>query len=90
MAPGLVPADRPENHQCQYLHLVPSRESYFLFYCATGNRELEIDFGPEGSFGLEVIDTWNMQITATGQQFSGKATVRMPDKAYQALRFKRL
>jgi hypothetical protein len=89
MVPRLVPADRPENLGAN-IYILFKPGTYFLAYCATGNRELEIDFGPEGSFGLEVIDTWNMQITATGQQFSGKATVRMPDKAYQALRFKRL
>ena len=89
MAPELIPADRPEDINAN-IYVFSKPGEHYLLYSATGNRELEIDLGSDGNFALEIIDTWNMQINNTGEQYSGLVTIRIPDKPYQALRFNRL
>ena len=45
---------------------------------------------PEGSYSAELIDPWEMTIKALPGKFSGKVKVRLNDRPYQAVRFRRL
>jgi hypothetical protein len=45
---------------------------------------------PEGSFSAELIDPWEMTVKALPGTFAGKVKIRLNDKPYQAIRFRRL
>ena len=45
---------------------------------------------PEGSYGAELIDPWEMTIKALRGKFAGKVTLQLNGKPYQAVRFRRL
>jgi hypothetical protein len=45
---------------------------------------------PEGSYRVEMIDPWEMKVTALPGSFSGKTKLKLSGRPYQALRFRRL
>ena len=44
---------------------------------------------PDGSFTVELIDPWQMTVTAVPGRFSGKTKLRLSGRPYQAVRFRR-
>jgi len=44
---------------------------------------------PEGSYSAELIDPWEMTVKALPGKFAGKVQIRLNDKPYQAVRFRR-
>jgi len=62
---------------------------YFLFYFGMhqpGSRNFNL---PEGSFRIDVIDTWNMTIETTAENASGSMKVLLPGRKYMAIRIQR-
>ncbi len=57
---------------------------YLLYFGRSRPSYREYDFGPK-PYTVELIDTWNMTITALGT-FCGKAKIPMPGREYMALR----
>jgi len=44
---------------------------------------------PEGSYSVDVIDTWNMTVSTLREPVEGEVTVRLPSAPYQAVRIRR-
>jgi hypothetical protein len=66
-----------------------SGSDYFLFYYGMhqpGSRNFNI---PEGSFMIDVIDTWNMTIENVAEAATGMIKVDLPGRKYMAIRIKR-
>jgi hypothetical protein len=62
---------------------------YFLFYYGI-HQPLFRNFNlPEGSFDIDVIDTWNMTITRCASKASGSIQVDLPVQPYLAIRIAR-
>ncbi len=85
MTPVLIDGGDPKNLKTN-VYLFSKPGTYHLVYPATGNRTVEIDLG-EGEYSMEILDTWNIQITSSEGRFSGKTVIKVPSKPYLALRF---
>jgi len=62
---------------------------YFMFYFGMhqpASRNFNL---PEGSFHIDVIDTWNMTIEIASENASGSMKVLMPGRKYMAIRIQR-
>jgi hypothetical protein len=51
-----------------------------------GSRNFNL---PEGSFRIDVIDTWNMTIETAAENASGNMKVLLPGRKYMAIRIQR-
>ena len=61
-------------------------KDFRLYYYDLQNPSyLEFALPEERQYALELIDTWNMTITALGV-FSGKFRISMPQRRYMAIR----
>jgi hypothetical protein len=87
MTPVLIDGGDPKNLK-NNIYVLSKPGAYHLVYAATGGQKAEIDLG-QGEYSMEIIDTWDMQITPSEENFSGKAALELPSKPYQALRFVR-
>jgi len=61
---------------------------YFLDYHRPA--EFAFDLPADGRFRAELIDPWNMTITAAPGEFAGKAELKLRGEPYQAIRFRRV
>ena len=64
------------------------QEEYEIHYYGFGRPSFR-DFQKEGSWQVEVIDTWEMTITPLGTH-SGKFRIPLPGKEYMAIRLRRV
>lgn len=65
-------------------------DDYFLFYF--GNHQpgfRNFNLPEDGSFRVDVLDTWNMTIECFADAASGAITVPMPARKYMAIRIQR-
>jgi hypothetical protein len=62
---------------------------YFLFYFGMHQPGLRNFNLPEGSFQIDVIDTWNMTIDTIVKNASGNIKVVLPGRKYMAVRIQR-
>jgi len=62
---------------------------YFLFYFGIHQPGLRNFNLPEGSFQIDVIDTWNMTINTIVNNASGNIKVALPGRKYMAIRIQR-
>jgi hypothetical protein len=66
-----------------------SGTDYFLFYFGNHQPSFhEFNFS-EGSFRVDIIDTWNMTISCFAERASGPVRVSLPRKPYMAIRLQR-
>lgn len=64
-------------------------EDYFLFYFGMHQpRQRNINL-PEGSYRIDVIDTWEMTIQTAVEAASGRLRVDLPGKKYMAIRIQK-
>lgn len=72
------------------VHCAGKAHEYYLIYTGVSQPSLlEVNL-PEGeSYRAEVIDTWEMSVTA-GEIYSGRVDIPMPGKAYQAMVLRRV
>ncbi|MBE0696185.1 MAG: DUF5060 domain-containing protein [Anaerolineaceae bacterium] len=62
---------------------------YFLFYFGT-HQPAAWNFNlPEGSYRIDVLDTWNMTVETAEENASGTVNVKLPRKRYIAVRVQR-
>ena len=59
---------------------------YYLVYVAEANQTIEIDLPEDSNFQVEIIDTWNMQITPLEKKYSGNSVIDLPELPYLAVR----
>ncbi len=64
-------------------------EDYFLFYFGMHQPRFRKFNLPEGSYQIDIIDTWNMTIDRVADNASGATTVELPRKKYLAIRIER-
>ena len=62
---------------------------YFLFYFAMDQPRFREFSLPEGSFHIDVIDTWDMTIERIEDEASGKVRIELPRKKFLAIRIQR-
>ena len=63
---------------------------YYLFYFDLHQpAEMEFDLPAGVNFRAEIIDPWEMTITALAGTYTGKFTLKLPGKPYQAVRLRR-
>ncbi|UJF35611.1 DUF5605 domain-containing protein [Paenibacillus hexagrammi] len=66
------------------------RGRYYLQYFGP-HRFAYRDFVlPEGRYSVDIIDTWNMEITSLQQTFEGRFRIDLPGKLYFALRIQQI
>jgi hypothetical protein len=67
------------------------KEAEEILYYLDEHQPIFYDFPlPEHEFTAEIIDPWEMKVTPLPGKFKGKSKVKLPGRAYQALRFRRL
>lgn len=62
---------------------------YYLVYLARHQSRFREFNLPDGSFHIDIIDTWNMTIDRVADDVSGEVQVELPRKKYLALRVER-
>ncbi|WP_243111214.1 DUF5605 domain-containing protein [Acutalibacter sp. 1XD8-33] len=62
---------------------------YEIHYYGFGRPSFRDFIKPEGSWKVEIIDTWEMTVT-DGGTYAGKFRVRLPGKEYMAVRLTRI
>lgn len=62
---------------------------YYLFYFGMHQPRFREFNLPEGSYHVDIIDTWNMTIDLVVDNVSGSTTVELPRKKYLAIRIER-
>jgi hypothetical protein len=66
-----------------------SGRGYYLFYFWTHQPRFR-DFAlPEGSFRIDIIDTWNMTLDRVADEATGQVRVELPRQKYLAVRIER-
>lgn len=85
MVPELIDSGDPEvlNNN---IHIFSKKGEYYLAYVAEQQKTLELDLAGDENYSVEIIDTWNMQITASEKKYTGKCVIELPGKPYIALR----
>ncbi|HVW85100.1 MAG TPA: DUF5060 domain-containing protein [Bryobacteraceae bacterium] len=82
--PGMKPM--PASY---YPCLARAGEQYLYFLDYHQPAEFAFDLPAEGRFRAELIDPWNMTITAAPGEFHAKAQLKLRGEPYQAVRFRR-
>jgi hypothetical protein len=95
-APGLFPLDMDESarrvvsdgirNQVAAAH---SGTGYYLFYFWTHQPRFREFSLPEGSFRIDIIDTWNMTVDRVTDEATGQVRVELPRQKYLAVRIER-
>jgi hypothetical protein len=62
---------------------------YYLFYFGMHQPRFREFNLPEGSYRVDIIDTWNMTIDRVMDNASGLTTVELPRRKYMAIRIER-
>jgi len=60
--------------------------AYYLAYAADKGQTIEINLAGDAYYHVDIIDTWNMQITPSERKYAGKCVFELPAKPYMALR----
>jgi len=63
--------------------------NYYLFYFGMHQPRFREFSLPDGSFRIDVIDTWNMTVERIEENVSGRVRVELPRKKYLAIRIER-
>lgn len=98
-APGLFPALCADTSEANNW-IVPSGPTnlqvaahngtdYYLFYFGMHQPRCRYFKLPEGSYRIDILDTWNMTIDRVAEAASGEVRVDLPRKKYLAIRLER-
>jgi hypothetical protein len=66
-----------------------TEQGYYLYYYGTHQPAQQSFNLGDGTFKVELIDTWKMTIETAVQQASGRIAITMPGRKYMALRIQR-
>jgi len=64
-------------------------QDYYLFYFGMHTPRFRDFVLPEGSYHIDIIDTWNMTIASFAEDASGRVRVELPRRKYLAVRIQR-
>ena len=95
-APGLFPLDMDDSARrvvsdgiWNKVAAAHSGTGYYLFYFWPHQPRFR-DFSlPEGSFRIDIIDTWNMTVDRVADEATGQVRVELPRQKYLAVRIER-
>jgi len=65
------------------------QQDFFLFYYGMHQPSLRNFNLPEGSFQVDVIDTWSMTIETWAERATGKISVALPGRKFMAIRIQK-
>jgi 3',5'-cyclic AMP phosphodiesterase CpdA len=65
------------------------KQDFFLFYYGVHQPSLRNFSLPEGSYRIDVIDTWNMTVETWAEGVSGKVSVALPGRKFMAIRIQK-
>ena len=85
-ASGVVPFHNLWNKE---MYLFKTNDYYLYYYGNTQQKFARFRLPDGVKFRIEVIDTWNMTITAVDGSFSGFTEIKMPGRPWMAVRIKR-
>jgi hypothetical protein len=85
MIPALVDNGNPSN-LINNVHFFAREGEYYLAYVAEKGRKIQLTLPGDAAYKVEVIDTWNMQISPSEKIYTGEIEFEFPDKPYMALR----
>lgn len=85
MAPLLIDNGEPENLG-NNIHVFFKEGAYYLAYVAEGGHTVTVDLPGNGTYRVDLIDTWNMEITPFEEGYSGEGIFVLPARPYMALR----
>jgi hypothetical protein len=64
-------------------------KEYFLFYFGMHQPRMRNFNLPEGSYRIDLIDTWNMTIETQAEHATGRTSVMLPGRKYMAIRIQK-
>jgi hypothetical protein len=82
---GLITVPEP-----YYLYTFKPKEYYLYYFDLHQLAEYEINLPQPESYVAELIDPWEMTITPVSGAYNGKFKLKLPGKAFQALRLTRI
>ena len=85
-----APIEGLNNLSSYYLGAGQEGKYYLFYFDSSQPAEYEFDLGKAGKFRADIIDPWEMTIAPVAGTFSGKFNMRLPGKAYLAVRFVRV
>ena len=63
---------------------------YYLYYLGRYQpASYELVLGTDSQYCIDIIDTWNMTVSALGGTFNGSCRIELPGKPYTALRIRK-
>lgn len=68
------------------IYLFTKKGEYYLAYAAKEDYTIEFNLPNHAVFIMEIIDTWNMSITRSEEEYSGKCIIEPPSIPYTAIR----
>jgi hypothetical protein len=68
------------------IYIFSKKGEYYLAYVAEKAQTIEINLPGDANYNVDIIDTWNMQITSSEKEYSGKCVFELPAKPYMAVR----
>ncbi len=85
MTPEFMDSGDPKNLNSN-IYILSKKGEYYLVYVAEADQTIEIDLSEDSDYQVDIIDTWNMKITALEKRYSGKSIIELPELPYIALR----
>jgi len=85
MTPELIDNGDPKNLSSN-IHIFSKTGEYYLAYVAEKGQTIEINLPEDANYNVDIIDTWNMQITPSEKKYAGECVIELPDKPYMAVR----
>lgn len=87
----LMPDTRLLGGEGGAMGVMDSSERYILIYFSSDQPARRYLYLPvDGSFTIEVIDTWNMSVSPMPGTYTGKFRIDLPGKPYIAIRVRRV
>jgi len=85
-----APAEGLNNLSTYYLSAGQEGRYYLFYFDVNQPGEYEFDLAKGAQYRADLIDPWEMTITPAAGTFSGKFTMKLPGKPFQAVRFERV
>src|SRR5215471_5533386 len=85
-----APAEGLNNLSTYYLGAGQEGRYYLFYFDVNQPGEYEFDLAKGAQYRADLIDPWEMTITPAAGTFSGKFTMKLPGKPFQAVRFERV
>ncbi len=73
----------------EYPSLGVDNEWYLIYFGRDVRCQMYLELPQDNEYGIEMIDTWNMTVSALEGTYRGHTFVQMPERQYMAIRIKR-